>query len=68
MSKITLELTKDEAIVVRFLLGGAHGNPSVTPPQRIAAQEVLSKVDAAIAAAAAPEPEPEQAAEQPEQS
>jgi hypothetical protein len=64
MAQITLKLTKDEAIVVRFLLGGAHGNPSVSPPARIAAQEVLTKVDAAIAEAAAPEPEPAQAAQQ----
>ena len=64
MDKLTIELTKDEAIALRFLCGGASQNPSVSPPQRLAAQEALTKIDAALNP---PPAEIPQAAAQPEQ-
>jgi hypothetical protein len=61
MDKLTIEFTRDEAITLRFLCGGAAQNASVTPPGRLAAQEALTKIDAALAA---PQAESVQAAAQ----
>lgn len=45
----TIELTREEAIALRFMLGGAGHTPGLSPPRKMAAQEVLTKVDAALA-------------------
>lgn len=60
MHKITLELTRDEAVAVRFLLGGAPHNWSMTPLARVFAQEALAKLDAAMAPPPAVEEQPEE--------
>jgi hypothetical protein len=58
MDTITLVLNREETTTVRFLLGGAAQNPSVSPPQRIAAQEVLNRVNEAIVAPEPSDPTP----------
>lgn len=58
MDPITIELTREEAIATRFLLAGAGYMPNITPPQRLAAQEALGKVDAALAPPAPADPAP----------
>jgi hypothetical protein len=65
MDTIAIEFTREEAITLRFLCGGAAQNQSVTPPARLAAQEALGKIDAALTAP--PVTVPEQAARQPKQ-
>lgn len=65
MDTLTIEFSREEAITLRFLCGGAAQNPSVTPPARLAAQEALTKIDAALTAP--PVEAPPQAAKQPKQ-
>jgi len=48
MAKITVEFEKEEARVVRFLLAGAPHMHNVSPPDRLASQDALTKMDAAI--------------------
>jgi len=56
---VSVEFTREEATTVRFLLAGAPHVQNVTPPQRLAAQDALTKVDAALAPPADPAPSPQ---------
>ena len=39
MDTISIEFTREEAVTLRFLCGGAAQNPSVTPPEQAASVE-----------------------------